>query len=113
MLILHLTHTFATWCKTCKTNMHTHFQCKKSYRFGEGEEEMHAYVHLSIVNDMYNSMNATFGQNLAHSLIEALNETMNTQATIRSIVALTCPNILKSMNLNSHNWSVQNIIIPL
>jgi hypothetical protein len=49
--------------------MHTHFQCKKNYRFDEGEEKKHAYVHPSIVKNMYNSMNATFGQNLAFTFI--------------------------------------------
>ncbi len=68
-LILHLTHTFATWCKTCKTNMHTHFQCKKNYRFGKGEKNKHGYVHPLIVNDMYDSMNATFGQHLSLAFI--------------------------------------------
>jgi len=49
--------------------MHTHFQCKKNNRFGEGEEEKYANVHPSIVNDMYDSMNATFGQNLSFTFI--------------------------------------------
>lgn len=48
---------------------HTHFQCERNYRFDEGEEEKHGYVHPSIVNDMYDSTNATFGQNLSFTFI--------------------------------------------
>lgn len=49
--------------------MHTHFQCKKNYRFGKGEKNKHGYVHPLIVNDMYDSMNATFGQHLSLAFI--------------------------------------------
>jgi hypothetical protein len=43
----------------------THTFNERNYKFDKGEEKKHGYVHPSIINDMYDSMNATFGQNLS------------------------------------------------